>query len=97
MCRSACAPAGPLRELDAYTQKVIRARRRGAVEPKEFVPLAETSGLISSLGESVLRKACIGARTWQKDGRPEFMLAVNLSPGQIKDPRLAESLAFENV
>ena len=32
-------PSGPLRELDAYTQKVIRARRRGAVYPYELVPM----------------------------------------------------------
>ena len=31
-------PAAPLRELDAYAQKVIRARRRGAVYPYELVP-----------------------------------------------------------
>jgi acetyl/propionyl-CoA carboxylase alpha subunit/acetyl-CoA carboxylase carboxyltransferase component len=32
-------PPGPLRELDAYAQKVIRARRRGAVYPYELVPM----------------------------------------------------------
>ena len=32
-------PSGPLRELNAYTQKVIRARRRGAVYPYELIPL----------------------------------------------------------
>ncbi|WP_433279295.1 biotin carboxylase N-terminal domain-containing protein [Pseudonocardia xinjiangensis] len=32
-------PTGPLRELDAYAQKVIRARRRGAVYPYELVPM----------------------------------------------------------
>ena len=32
-------PRGPLRELDAYTQKVIRARRRGAVYPYELLPM----------------------------------------------------------
>ena len=34
-------PRGPLRELDAYTQKVIRARRRGAVYPYELLPMLE--------------------------------------------------------
>ena len=32
-------PTGPMRELDAYTQKVIRARRRGAVYPYELLPM----------------------------------------------------------
>ena len=36
-------PPGPLRELDAYTQKVIRARRRGAVYPYELIPLITRS------------------------------------------------------
>ena len=36
-------PIAPLRELDAYTQKVIRARRRGAVYPFELVPLITRS------------------------------------------------------
>ncbi|NMI01780.1 biotin carboxylase N-terminal domain-containing protein [Pseudonocardia acidicola] len=36
-------PVGPLRELDAYAQKVIRARRRGAVYPFELVPLLTRS------------------------------------------------------
>ncbi len=37
--RVTAPPARPLRELDAYTQKVIRARRRGAVYPYELVPM----------------------------------------------------------
>ncbi len=37
--RITAPPAGPLRELDSYVQKVIRARRRGAVYPYELVPM----------------------------------------------------------
>ena len=36
-------PTEPMRELDAYTQKVIRARRRGAVYPFELVPMITRS------------------------------------------------------
>ncbi len=36
-------PVGPLRELNSYTQKVIRARRRGAVYPYELIPLITRS------------------------------------------------------
>jgi acetyl/propionyl-CoA carboxylase alpha subunit/acetyl-CoA carboxylase carboxyltransferase component len=36
-------PSAPLREMDAYTQKVIRARRRGAVYPYELIPLITRS------------------------------------------------------
>ncbi|MCW0216044.1 MAG: fused acetyl/propionyl-CoA carboxylase subunit alpha/methylmalonyl-CoA decarboxylase subunit alpha, partial [Pseudonocardia sp.] len=37
-------PTGPLRELDAYAQNVIKARRRGAVYPYEIVPLLTKAG-----------------------------------------------------
>ena len=37
--RLTAPPTGPMRELDSYTQKVIRARRRGAVYPFELVPM----------------------------------------------------------
>jgi diguanylate cyclase (GGDEF)-like protein/PAS domain S-box-containing protein len=67
--------------------------RTGSVSPSAFVPLAESSGLIAGLGESVLRKACRGARIWQ-ERHPGLRLAVNLSPGQIKDERLIERIAF---
>jgi EAL domain-containing protein (putative c-di-GMP-specific phosphodiesterase class I) len=66
--------------------------RTGSVSPSAFIPLAESSGLISALGESVLRKACMGARVWQQ-GHADLRLAVNLSPGQIKDERLIERIA----
>ena len=67
--------------------------RTGSVSPSAFVPLAESSGLISGLGESVLRKACSAARAWQR-AHPGFKLAVNLSPGQIKDEHLIDRIAF---
>ena len=66
--------------------------RRGLVSPSAFVPLAESSGLIACLGESVLRQACLGARTLQTRGHPDLKLAVNLSPGQIKDESLVETI-----
>ncbi len=66
--------------------------RRGSVAPSTFVPLAEASGLILGLGESVLRNACLGARTWQRNGHADFRLAVNLSPAQIKDDRLIDTI-----
>jgi EAL domain-containing protein (putative c-di-GMP-specific phosphodiesterase class I) len=64
--------------------------RSGSVSPSKFVPLAEASGLIHGLGESVLRQACLDAQTWQACGHPDLKLAVNLSPAQIKDESLIE-------
>jgi diguanylate cyclase (GGDEF)-like protein len=51
----------------------------GLVPPSEFVPLAESSGLIVSIGEWVLREACAEAARWPGDIR----LAVNLSSVQF--------------
>jgi diguanylate cyclase (GGDEF)-like protein len=66
--------------------------RRGLVPPTAFVPLAEASGMISTLGASVLRQACTRVRVWQKHGHPDLGLAVNLSPSQIKDERLVATV-----
>ena len=60
--------------------------QRGPVPPEEFIPLAESVGLIGELSDTVLRKGCLAAREWQRNGRPEFSLAVNFSPRQIQDP-----------
>jgi diguanylate cyclase (GGDEF)-like protein len=49
------------------------------VPPTDFIPIAEDVGLISSIGEWVLRTACNDAMTWPRDIR----LAVNLSPAQF--------------
>jgi predicted signal transduction protein with EAL and GGDEF domain len=52
---------------------------RGMVLPTTFIPLAEKGGLIISIGEWVLRKACHEAASWPKPLR----IAVNLSPMQF--------------
>jgi len=57
---------------------------RGLVSPAEFIPLAEESGLILSIGEWVLRECCRQAREWQRKGIPFLRIAVNVSPVQFK-------------
>lgn len=52
---------------------------RGVVPPAEFIPLAETTGLIVQLGEWVLEQACSQAAIWQGAGLPPLRLAVNVS------------------
>jgi diguanylate cyclase (GGDEF)-like protein len=54
--------------------------KRGMVPPVEFIPIAEESSLIISIGEWVLREACTEAASWP---RP-LKIAVNLSPAQFK-------------
>ncbi|GAC1044326.1 putative bifunctional diguanylate cyclase/phosphodiesterase [Rhizobium sp. No.120] len=57
----------------------------GPISPEAFIPIAETSGLIEALGLLVLRKACEAARHW-----PDLRVAVNVSPGQFRNPAFAD-------
>ena len=58
----------------------------GAVSPAQFIPLAEESGLIKSIGEWVLRRACRDIRLWLDKGIEVPHVAVNVSPVQFRDP-----------
>ena len=62
-----------------------RHPRRGSVPPPEFIPLAETSGLIVPLGAWALREACRQARAWRDAGLPPLTVAVNLSLAQCRN------------
>jgi EAL domain-containing protein (putative c-di-GMP-specific phosphodiesterase class I) len=68
---------------------------RGIVDPVNFIPLAEETGLIMPLGQWVLREACRQIRDWQQQHptEPPLRVSVNLSPRQFRDPRLVESVA----
>jgi diguanylate cyclase (GGDEF)-like protein/PAS domain S-box-containing protein len=61
---------------------------RGMVSPTEFIPVAEETGLISTIGNFVLRRACMDAVQW-----PEHVkVAVNLSPLQFKTGTLLQNV-----
>ncbi len=63
----------------------------GAISPAEFIPVAESSGLILSIGEWVLRRAARQMQRWLALGYPEDMtMAVNLSLVQFRHPGLVE-------
>jgi diguanylate cyclase (GGDEF)-like protein len=61
---------------------------RGQIAPSVFIPLAEQSGLMSQLGEIVLRRALSDGARW-----PTLSVAVNLSPLQIRDRWLVDLVA----
>jgi len=63
-----------------------RHPQRGLISPMEFVPMAEETGLIETIGEWVLRTACEQARAWRCEGLPPLRMAVNLSPRQFLRP-----------
>jgi diguanylate cyclase (GGDEF)-like protein len=58
----------------------------GLVSPVEFIPLAEETGVIVSLGEWVLNEACAEARRWGRSGVSDVVVTVNVSARQLLDP-----------
>lgn len=66
---------------------------KGLILPTEFIPVAEDTGLIISIGEWVLRTACTQNMAWQKAGYPPMRTAVNLSACQFRQKTLVDSIA----
>lgn len=64
----------------------------GFVSPAQFIPLAEESGIICSIGEWVLRTACQQQQDWRTAGLPPMRMAVNLSAQQFQQSNLATSI-----
>ena len=68
---------------------------RGLVPPAEFIPLAEESDLILSIGRWVLREACRHAGDWQRSGSrgAGVKVGVNLSARQFREDGLVEEVS----
>ena len=66
---------------------------RGIIPPAGFIPLAEQTGLIVSLGDWVLREACRQNKAWQNEGLAPLRVAVNISAFQLQQKDLVESVA----
>ncbi|MBF0418482.1 MAG: EAL domain-containing protein, partial [Magnetococcales bacterium] len=65
----------------------------GLVSPVNFIPIAEESDLIVSIGEWVLRTACRQNRNWQDLGFEPIRMAVNLSARQFQNRDLPNKVA----
>ncbi len=64
----------------------------GPVEPKTVIPVAEETGLISEIGEWSLHTACAQNAEWQRAGFGPLRVSVNLSPRQMTDDGIRESV-----
>lgn len=62
----------------------------GPVPPNEFIPLAEETGLIETLGEWALRTACTQGRAWDRAGLHPLRVSVNISSHQVRKPGTVE-------
>jgi diguanylate cyclase (GGDEF)-like protein len=77
------ADAQPRAPVGAEVLLRWRHASRGLVSPAEFIPLAESTGLIVPLGDFVLREACAQLKAWLARYRGAPRLAVNLSAHQF--------------
>ncbi|KGJ89124.1 putative bifunctional diguanylate cyclase/phosphodiesterase [Colwellia psychrerythraea] len=73
----------------------------GDLPPDVFIPIAEEIGIIPKIGEWVLSQACLQNKTWQHQGYPRLVIAINMSVMQlgIKDfsSTVADSLASSHL
>ncbi|MET1112423.1 MAG: EAL domain-containing protein [Allosphingosinicella sp.] len=91
-------------ELEVYYQPIVDLKTKkvtcceallrwhhpelGMVSPAEFIPLAESTGLISPISHWVLYQACAAAAKWPED----VSIAVNMSPALLKDLHLSHMI-----
>lgn len=62
----------------------------GFIPPADFIPLAEYLGLITPIGNYVLREACYACKKWNDNGHPEYKVSVNLSVVQLLQSDITE-------
>ena len=63
---------------------------RGPISPGEFIPVAESSGLIVPLGERVVERACRDLARWRADGVELRAVSVNVAVQQLSDAAFAD-------
>jgi EAL domain-containing protein (putative c-di-GMP-specific phosphodiesterase class I) len=62
------------------------------ISPVDFVPLLENTGLIISVGEWVMRTACLLHRVWRESGHEEKRISINVSAAQFSDGDLLDKV-----
>ncbi|TCU84949.1 putative bifunctional diguanylate cyclase/phosphodiesterase [Roseateles saccharophilus] len=78
-------PAAPPRKAEALLR--WQHPQLGEVSPAQFIPLAETSGLIVEIGNWVFREAAVQAKAWRAAGHEGFQISINKSPVQFLGER----------
>jgi diguanylate cyclase (GGDEF)-like protein/PAS domain S-box-containing protein len=69
--------------------------QKGLMLPDDFIPIAEETGLIISIGGLTMREACRQAKEWQEryPSEPPLSVCVNLSAGQVRHPGLLQDVS----
>ncbi len=79
------SPEAPPRKAEALLRWTHP--QLGEVSPAQFIPLAETSGLIVDIGDWVFREAAAQAQAWRAAGHANFQISINKSPVQFLGER----------
>jgi diguanylate cyclase (GGDEF)-like protein/PAS domain S-box-containing protein len=85
------AASGKLLSLEALAR--WQHPQRGVVPPLEFIPLAESTGLIVKLGALVIEKACRQLSQWRAAGLPRVPISINVSAVQFHHGDIHDVLA----
>lgn len=68
-------------------EALVRWRRNGQlISPADFIPLAESSGLIIPIGNWIFDEACRKAKLWNEGREEKLVVAINISPRQFSHP-----------
>ncbi len=62
----------------------------GTMPPDSFIPLAEETGMIISIGRWVIHEACAAIARWRAETDQIMTIAVNVSPRQFRDPHFVD-------
>lgn len=88
----------PQIDFDTYEIDSFEALTRwnnpkfGFVPPSQFIPLAESSGLIIQIGDWILEQVCKYQKQWREKGYRPVRVAVNISPKQFKQENFVEKI-----
>jgi EAL domain-containing protein (putative c-di-GMP-specific phosphodiesterase class I) len=66
---------------------------RGTIPPNDFIPLAESTGMILDLGELIMKKTCAQLASWIAHGLPVVPISVNVSARQFNEGKVSDMLA----
>lgn len=76
-------------------EALVRWRRSDGkmISPGEFIPLAESTGLIVPIGEQVMRTACTATKGWHEMGFEHLIVSVNLAARQLDQDDILDVVA----
>ena len=88
-------------QIDILTERIIGVEallrwthpEKGLLLPEVFVPLAERTGLMATIGEWVLHTACNQNRAWQAAGFDPIYVTVNIAGSQFKQKNFADMIS----